>query len=58
MTPEDTATLRARLLALRRDALQQLAAVEALDPGLLRLVADANACLSVLEAEADDCDTR
>ena len=47
--------LRARLLALRRDALAQLAAADHVDAGLLRLVADAGAVLAVLDrAERED----
>jgi len=47
--------LRDRLLRLRADALQQLSEIEILDPGLMRLVADAGAVLAALdEAEAAD----
>ncbi len=51
--PDAVAGLRDRLLALHADAPHQLAAAETIDPGLMRLVADANACLRVLDnAEA------
>jgi len=49
MTPDSAAALRARLLALHRDALAQLAAAEVIDSGLLRLVADSSAVLAVLD---------
>jgi hypothetical protein len=52
MTPDTDATLLARLLQLRADALQQLAAADTLDGGLMRLVADAGAALAALEDEA------
>jgi hypothetical protein len=52
--PVDRADLRARLLDLRRDALAQLAEAEILDPGLMRLIADAGAALAALDAEAGD----
>ena len=49
--------LRDRLLRLRADALQQLSEIEILDPGLMRLVADAGAVLAALdEAEAADAE--
>ena len=49
----DPEPLRARLQALRRDALLQLAELEIVDPGLMRLVADTGATLAALdEAEA------
>jgi hypothetical protein len=50
--PAGATALRVRLLALRQDALQQLAASEVIDAGLMRLVADAGAVLAVLEVEA------
>jgi hypothetical protein len=44
--------LRDRLLGLRRDALQQLAAaLPSVDTGLLRLVGDCSAALAALDAE-------
>ena len=46
-------TLRDRLFALRRDALQQLDEAEGGDSGLLRLVADASVVLHALDAEQD-----
>lgn len=50
-----TPALRARLLELRRDALQQLeAGLPVVDTGLLRVVADTSAVLAALEAEAED----
>ena len=53
--PADLDALRDRLLRLRADALQQLSEIEILDPGLMRLVADAGAVLAALdEAEAAD----
>ena len=44
---------RARLAALRDDALRQLAEGDAIDSGLLRLFADASAALAVLNAAVD-----
>jgi hypothetical protein len=41
----DRATTRSRLLALRADVLRQLDQADALDGGLLRLLADANAAI-------------
>src|SRR4051812_38928597 len=41
-----------RLLALRRDALRQLAACNGVDPGMLRLVADTSAALAALDTAA------
>jgi len=53
--PDGAAALRARLQALRRDALASLAEAEILDPGLRRLIADTGAVLAALdEAEAAD----
>jgi len=49
----DPGMLRARLLALRADALAQLAEAEGVDSGLLLVVAHASATLAALdEAEA------
>jgi len=45
-------TLRDRLIALRRDALAQLASRDTLDSGLLQIVASVSATLAVLD-EAD-----
>ena len=53
MMPDQAETLRTRLVALRASALQQLAAADHVDAGLMRVIADANACLSVLNAEAE-----
>jgi hypothetical protein len=50
MTPDEIAALRDRLLDLRLTALQQLAASEGIDAGLLRLAADASAALTALDA--------
>ena len=44
--------LRARLVALRRSALDRLAEADRLDGGMLRLVADAGAALAALDEEA------
>jgi hypothetical protein len=44
--------LRARLVALRRSALDRLAETDRLDGGMLRLVADAGAALAALDEEA------
>ena len=44
--------LRARLVALRRSALDRLVETDRLDGGMLRLVADAGAVLAVLDEEA------
>ena len=44
--------LRSRLLALRADALRQLAALDHLDGGFLRLLGDANAALAALDSDA------
>ena len=44
--------LRARLVALRRNALDCLAGANQLDGGMLRLVADAGAALAALDEEA------
>ena len=44
--------LRARLVALRRSALDRLARADQLDVGILRLVADAAAALAALDEEA------
>ena len=52
MRPAATVSLRARLIALRADALAQLAAGEGLDAGLLRLAADTTIVLAALDAEA------
>lgn len=49
MTPADRENLRCRLLALRRDALEQRAAADHLDTGLMRLVADAAAAGGPIE---------
>lgn len=43
--------LRARLVALRRSALDRLAGAGQLDGGMLRLVADAGATLAALDEE-------
>src|SRR4051794_30530962 len=43
--------LRARLVALRRSALDRLAETDRLDGGMLRLVADAGATLAALNEE-------
>src|SRR4051812_47898692 len=48
----DPMTLRDRLLALRRSALARLAEGSRIDPGMLRLVADAGAALAAIDAEA------
>lgn len=49
----DSAALRDRLTRLRDDALRRLALLDAVDPGLMRLIADAGAVLAALDA-ADD----
>ena len=49
-TPGATA-LRARLLALRDDLRHRLAVAEALDAGLLRVLADVETVLAALERE-------
>ena len=55
MTPDTDATLRARLLQPRADALAQLAAAEVLDGGLLQIIAHITATLAALdETEAAD----
>lgn len=41
--------LRDRLLALIADTLRQMAASEGIEPGLMRLVADARAVVAVLD---------
>lgn len=47
-----TPALRARLIALRADALAQLAGgLPVVDTGLLRLVADTSAALATIEEE-------
>lgn len=51
MIPDTATALRDRLLALRRDALRQLAEGDHVDAGLLRLVADAGACLAALDTD-------
>src|SRR4051794_15860395 len=43
--------LRARLIALRRSALDRLAETDRLDNGMLRVVADAGAALAALDEE-------
>ncbi len=48
MTPADADTLRYRLSALQADALRQLAALDGIDAGLLRVVADTGAALAAL----------
>jgi hypothetical protein len=45
----DTAALAARLIALRDDALAQLAESDGIDAGLLRIVADAGAALAAID---------
>lgn len=45
----DLAALRVKLIEMRDSALADLAAGEHLSPGLMRLVADADAVLSVIE---------
>jgi hypothetical protein len=49
--PDAIATFRERLLALRDDLRQRLAAAEALDGGLLRVLADAEIALAALTCE-------
>ena len=53
MTPAvgAVAVLRDRLLALRDDLRQRLAAAEALDAGLLRVLADVETVLAALTCE-------
>jgi hypothetical protein len=51
MSPDATAALRARLLALRDDALRQLAEADHLDGGLLALVGNVGAALAAIDAE-------
>ncbi len=48
---DSVATLRDRLLALRDDLRQRLAAAEALDAGLLRVLADVETVLAALTCE-------
>ena len=49
MSPPDAiATLRDRLLTLRDDLRQRLAAAEALDAGLLRVLADVETVLAAV----------
>jgi hypothetical protein len=48
---DTVATLRDRLLALRDDLRQRLAAAEALDAGLLRVLADVETVLAALTCE-------
>ena len=54
MTPAfgSMAVLRDRLLALRDDLRQRLAVAEALDAGLLRVLADAEIVLAALACES------
>jgi hypothetical protein len=55
MKPDTAAALRDRLHQLRADALAQLAAaLPILDTGLMRVIADTNAVLAAIEAEAGD----
>jgi hypothetical protein len=54
MTPDDLSPLRAPLIALRRDALDQLAESDGLDGGMLALVAHAAQALAALEAEEQE----
>ena len=53
MTADDLLALRTRLLALRCDALDQLAAADVLDGGLVALVAHASQALMALDAEVE-----
>ena len=54
MTAADREKLRAQLLALRTDALAQLAAgLPILDGGMLRLVADASATLAAIDQQEE-----
>jgi hypothetical protein len=48
------ATTRSRLLALRADVLRQLDEADALDGGLLRLLADANAAIATIDAQPSE----
>jgi len=49
--PDALATLRARLLALRDDLRDRLAADDALDGGLLRVLADVEAVIAGLDRD-------
>lgn len=54
MTAADRENLRARLLALRQDALQQLtAALPIIDGGLMRIVADTSATLAAIAQQEE-----
>ena len=50
--PDALATLRARLLALRADLRQRLAEADALDGGLLALLANTETVLAALDRDA------
>jgi hypothetical protein len=52
LPPSALATLRDRLLALRDDLRQRLAAAEVLDAGLLRVLADVEAVIAGLDRDA------
>ena len=51
LVTDSVATLRDRLLGLRDDLRQRLAAAEALDAGLLRVLADVETVLAALTCE-------
>jgi hypothetical protein len=49
MSPDAATVLRARLLSLRIDAVEQLAASDRLDAGILALVGDIGAALMAID---------